>query len=165
MSPNVRKLALTVHLTVWVGWIGAVMAYLALVVTAMISPDAQRLRAAWLGMELIGWYAIVPLVLAALLTGVAMSLVTPWGLFRHYWVVISLLLTSLATGVLLQHMQTVSLFARIAAETGGADAGGLRAGLRGGLLHAGMGLLVLLVIEGLNVYKPQGMTAYGRRRT
>lgn len=164
MSPNLRKFALTVHLTCSVGWIGAVGAYLALVVAAMTSPDDQRLRAAWLGMELLGWYAIVPLALAALLTGVVMSLATSWGLFRHYWVVISLLLTSLATGVLLQHMQTVSFFARIAAETGSADAARLRAALRGELLHAGMGLLVLLVIEGLNVYKPQGMTAYGRRR-
>jgi hypothetical protein len=72
-------------------------------------------------------------------------------------------LTILATVVLLQHMQTVSFFAGIAAETDGADVGGLRGGLRGELLHAGIGLLVLLVIEVLNVYKPQGMTAYGRR--
>jgi hypothetical protein len=115
-------------------------------------------------MELIGWYVIVPLALASLLTGFIMSLATPWGLFRHYWVLISLVLTILATVVLLQHMQTVSFFAGIAAETDSADVGGLRGGLRGELLHAGIGLLVLLVIEVLNVYKPQGMTAYGRRK-
>jgi hypothetical protein len=115
-------------------------------------------------MELIGWYLIVPLALASLLTGFVMSLGTPWGLFRHYWVLISLVLTVVATGVLLRHMPTVSVFARVAAETDSADVGGLRAALRGELLHAGVGLLVLLVIEVLNVYKPQGMTAYGRRR-
>ena len=164
MTPSLRKFALTVHLTFSVGWIGAVVAYLALVVAAMTSQDAQPLRAAWLAMELIGWRVIVPLALASLLTGFVMSLATPWGLFRHYWVLSSLVLTILATVVLLQHMQTVSFFAGIAAETDSADVGGLRGGLRGELFHAGIGLLVLLVIEVLNVYKPQGMTAYGRRK-
>lgn len=164
MTPSLRKFALTVHLTFSVGWIGAVVAYLALVVAAMTSEDALPLRVAWLAMELIGWYVIVPFALASLLTGFAMSLATPWGLFRHYWVLSSLVLTIIATVVLLQHMQTVSFFAGKAAETDSANAGGLRSGLRGELLHAGIGLLVLLVIEVLNVYKPQGMTAYGRRK-
>jgi hypothetical protein len=164
MGPSLRKFALTTHITLSVGWIGAVLAYLVLVVAAMTRQDAQTLRAAWIAMELIGWYLIVPLALASLLTGFVMSLGTPWGLFRHYWVLISLMLTIVATVVLLQHMPTVSFFARVAAETDSADVGGLRGALRGELLHAGVGLLVLLVIEVLNVYKPQGMTAYGRRR-
>jgi len=164
MRPSLRKFALTTHITLSIGWIGAVLAYLVLVVAAMTRQDAQALRAAWIAMELIGWYLIVPLALASLLTGFVMSLGTPWGLFRHYWVLISLVLTIVATVVLLQHMPTVSFFARVAAETDSADVGGLRGALRGELLHAGVGLLVLLVIEVLNVYKPQGKTAYGRRR-
>jgi hypothetical protein len=40
------------------------------------------------------------------------------------------------------------------------DAGGLS----GELLHAGVGLLVLLMIQALNLYKPQGMTPYGWRK-
>ncbi len=164
MRPSLRKFALTTHIALSVGWIGAVLAYLVLVVAAMTRQETQTLRAAWIAMELIGWYLIVPLALASLLTGFVMSLGTPWGLFRHYWVLISLVLTVVATGVLLRHMPTVSVFARAAAETDGADVGGLRGALRGELLHAGVGLLVLLVIEVLNVYKPQGLTAYGRRR-
>mgnify|MGYP000157915916 CR=1 FL=1 len=54
------------HITVSVGWIGAVMAYLALVVAAMSSQDSGIVRAAWTAMELIGWYVIVPLAIAAL---------------------------------------------------------------------------------------------------
>src|SRR3954469_7202290 len=100
MAPGLRKLVLTVHLTVSVGWIGAVVAYLALGVAAVTSPDPQTVRAAWIAMELTGWYVIVPLALAALLTGIVMALGTPWGLFRHYWVLISLGLTIFATVVL-----------------------------------------------------------------
>jgi hypothetical protein len=157
MTPGLRKFALTVHLTFSVGFLGAVVAYLALGVSAVTSQDAQTVRAAWIAMELTGWFVIVPLALAALLTGLVMSLGTPWGLFRHYWVLITLVLTILSTVVLLLHMPTVSSLADVAREAEGADLGGLG----GDLLHAGGGLLVLLVITALNVYKPRGMTPYG----
>jgi hypothetical protein len=160
MTPGLRKFALTVHLTVSVGWIGAVFAYLALGVSVAISQDAQTVRAAWIAMEVTGWYVIIPLALAALLTGVVMALGTPWGLFRHYWVLISLGLTVFSTVILLLHMPTVSMLADVAQT---ADETELT-GLGSDLLHPGVGLLVLLVITGLNVYKPRGLTPYGWRK-
>ena len=160
MTPGLRKLALTVHLTFSIGWIGAVIAYLALGVSAVTGRDAQTVRAAWIAMELTGWYVIVPLALAALLTGLVMALGTPWGLLRHYWVLITLALTVLCTAVLLLHMPSVSHLAGLARE---ADAAELR-GLGGDLFHPGVGLLVLLVITGLNMYKPPGLTPYGWRK-
>jgi len=160
MTPRLRKFVLSAHLTLSIGWIGAVIAYLALVVAAMSGQDAQTLRAAWMAMELIGWYVIVPLALTALLTGIIMSLGTKWGLFQHYWVLISLLLTIVATAVLIQHMRVVSYFAGVAVETPSAAVGGLP----GEVVHAGGGLLVLLVIQVLNVYKPRGLTPYGGRK-
>lgn len=165
MRPLVRKFALTVHLVGSVGWIGAVLAYLALDVAAMTSNDPQQVAAAWTAMELTGWYVIVPLAIASLVTGIIMSLGTPWGLFRYYWVLISLVLTIFATVVLIAHMPDVSAQAQMARQTDGAAAhvSGRGSG-RGDLLHAGGGLIVLLVIATLNVYKPQGMTRYGWRQ-
>ena len=160
MTPGLRRFALTVHLTSSVGWIGAVAAYLALGVSAVASQDAQTVRAAWIAMELTGWFVIVPLALAALLTGLVMSLGTPWGLFRHYWVLISLVLTILSAVVLVLHMPTVSALAGVAREADSPHLGGLG----GDLFHAGGGLLVLLAITVLNVYKPQGLTPYGWRQ-
>lgn len=173
MSPGFRKLALTVHLTSSVGWIGAVVAYLALGLSAVISQDVPAVSAAWIAMEVTGWWAIVPLALASLLTGLVMSLGTPWGLFRHYWVLISLALTILSTAVLLLHMPAVSSFANVArlasvvqgadgASHGGHDGHAQLAG--GDLLHSGLGLVVLLAITVLNVYKPRGLTPYGWRK-
>jgi hypothetical protein len=160
MTPRLRKLALTAHITFSVGWLGAVVAYLALAIAALTSHEAQMVRAAWIAMELIGWFVIVPLALASLLVGLVNALGTQWGLFRHYWVLVKFLLTVLATIILLLHMPTVSYFAGVAAE---ADSANL-SGLRGELFHAGGGLLVLLVVTTLSVYKPWGMTPYGRRR-
>jgi hypothetical protein len=162
MSPRLRKLALVTHIAVAVGWIGAVAGYLALDVAAATSPDAETLRAAYLAMELIARYVIVPLTLASLLTGLVMSLGTKWGLFRHYWVSISLLLTVIATVVLLAETQTISYYADVAADpiTSSDD---LRA-LGSTLAHSVGGAVVLTVILVLNVYKPPGVTRYGWRK-
>jgi uncharacterized membrane protein len=131
--------------------------------------DDSTLRATWIAMDLTGWYAIVPLALASLLTGLVMALGTKWGLFRHYWVLISLVLTLLATVVLLLHMPDVSVLANAAREAEGAGLDGMAKHLNtrlgeGDLLHPALGLVVLLVIQVLNVYKPQGMTRYGWRK-
>jgi hypothetical protein len=160
MSPRVRKFALAAHLTFSVGWIGTVLAYLGLGIAAVTSHDAQTVRAAWIAMELTGWYVIVPLALASLLTGLVMALGTKWGLFRHYWVLFSLALTVFATVVLLLHMPDVSDLAVIARDAEGTTL----EGLGGDLVHPGLGLVVLLVIQVLNVYKPRGMTRYGWRK-
>jgi hypothetical protein len=160
MTPSLRKLALTVHLVVSLGWMGAVIAYLALGVSAVTSQDAQTVRAAWIAMEVTGWFVIVPLAVAALLTGLVVALGTPWGLFRYYWVLITLVLTILATVVLLLHMPTVTSLADQARSVDDAHLGGLG----GDLLHPGLGLVVLVVITTLNVYKPRGLTRYGWRK-
>jgi hypothetical protein len=161
LSPGVRKGLLAAHLAVSVGWLGAIVPYLVLGVTAVTSRDPATVRAAWFSMEGIGWYAIVPLALASLSTGLIMGLGTPWGLFRHYWVLISLLLTVVATIGLLLHMPAVSLLARMAQE---ADAVDLIGGMGGDLFHASLGLLILLVVQALNVFKPPGLTRYGWRK-
>lgn len=159
MAPRARKLALAAHLTFSVGWIGAVVAYLVLGVAAVASDDPTTIRGAWVAMEMTGWYVIVPLALASLLTGLLMALGTRWGLFRHYWVLFSLALTVIATVVLLLHMPTVSSTADIARRAEGPQL----ETLGGDLGHPAIGLGVLLVIQVLNVYKPRGMTRHGQR--
>jgi hypothetical protein len=74
MIANLRKFALTAHVTSSVGWLGAVVAYLVLVIAAVTSEDTQSVRAAWIALELTGWYAIVPLALGSVLTGLVQSL-------------------------------------------------------------------------------------------
>jgi hypothetical protein len=163
MTPRIRKLALTAHVASSVGWLGAVVGFLALAIAGLSSQDAQTARAAYLVMELIGWSVLVPLSLASLLTGLVQALGTEWGLFRHYWVLFKLLITAFATAVLLMYLPTLDYLSGVAAQT--ASSGGELGSLRSGspVLHAGAGLLVLLVATTLSVYKPRGMTRYGLR--
>jgi hypothetical protein len=163
MTPGLRKLALTAHVTCSVGWLGAVATFLAVAITGLTSWNGQTVRAAYLAMELTGWCVIVPLCFASLLTGIVQSLGTRWGLLRHYWVVAKLLIAILATVVLLVHMQPIGDVARVAAERSLA-AGDLRAVRIQLVADAGAALLVLVVATALSVYKPRGLTPYGWRK-
>lgn len=165
MPPRIRKFALTAHIIFSVGWIGAIGAFLVLSIAGLISQDGEVVRDAYLSMNLICLYIIVPLSLAALATGLIQSLGTKWGLFEHYWVLVKFLLTILSITVLLMHQFTA--MAGAAKLVSGAAGTLPRAELRsvGFVLvrAAGLGILVLLVITALSVYKPWGRTRYGRR--
>ena len=163
MTPGVRKLALTAHVTSSVGWLGAVGAFLALAIAGLTSSNAQVVRASYIAMELTGWCVIVPLSVATLLTGLVQSLGTTWGLFRHYWIVAKLAITVLASVLLLVHMQVANRMANVVAETtlGSGDFRGLRIQL---IADAAAAVVVLLVATALSVYKPQGLTPFGRKQ-
>ena len=162
MTRGLRKFVLTGHITFAVGWIGAVTGFLALAVAGLTSQDAQMVRAAYLAMELTARFVIVPLSFAPLLTGPVLSLGTPWGLFRHYWILVKLLITILSTIILLVHMQPITYLAGAAAENtlSGAD---LQLQIQM-VVAAGAALVALLVATTLGVYKPRGMTPYGWRK-
>jgi hypothetical protein len=163
MTPGLRKFVLTSHVTSSVSWLGAVAAFLALAIAGLSSQDDETVRAAYIAMHLTTWFVIVPLSLAALLTGLVQSLGTTWGVFRHYWIVAKLWLTVLATGLLLLHTQPIGRVAAVARDRmmSSSDLRQLRIQL---VADAGAALFVLLMTTALSVYKPWGMTAYGVRR-
>jgi hypothetical protein len=163
MRPRLRKLMLTVHIASSVGLLGAVVVFLVLAVIGLTSADAEMVRAAYVAMAVIAWVVIVPLAFASLLVGIVESLGTRWGLFRHYWILAKLALTALVIVVLLIQMRGISTVAGAAAATAlsSADLRDVRFSF---VLHAGGGLLVLLLPIGLSVFKPRGRTGYGRRK-
>lgn len=163
MTSRFRKLVFLIHITFSVGWFGAAVAYTALAIGGLVGHDDQMVRSAYLSMNSIGWFVIVPFSLVALLSGLVQSLGTQWGLFRHWWIVLKLVLTVVAVFVLLRHMQTVSRMARIAAEATPFGAG-FRAQQIALLVHPSGGLLVLFAAMLLSMFKPLGMTPYWRRR-
>jgi len=163
MAPRLRKFALTAHVVSSVGLLGAIAGFLALAVAGLTSQNDQMVRAAYLAMDLIARFVILALAFASLLTGLIQSVGTPWGLFRHYWVLVRLLLTAFATIVLLVKMELIGYAARLSAETTVSRADLRAAGIQL-LIHASGGLLVLLVPAVLAIYKPPGMTRYGWRK-
>lgn len=76
MTAGIRKVALTFHVTSSVGWLGAVIGFLALAVAGLTSASEDTVRASYVAMNLVGWTVIVPLALASTLSGLVMSLGT-----------------------------------------------------------------------------------------
>lgn len=163
MKPGLRKFALTAHVSSSVGWLGAVASFLTLAVTGLTSQDAPTVRAAYLAMELTGWYVIVPLCLASLLSGLVMSLGTSWGLVRHYWVLVKLLITIVSALILFGFTQTLGHLGDWAADPA-LSLDELRNLRQSPVLHSAGGLLALIVTTALSMYKPRGLTRYGWRK-
>src|SRR5687768_13979193 len=109
MTPAVRKLLLTAHVIASIGWLGALAVFLAHAVLAQVSEGARIVHATSIAMCLTAWLVIMPLSLATLVTGVAQALGTAWGLFRHYWILFKLILTVLATIVLLLELGPIGV--------------------------------------------------------
>jgi hypothetical protein len=162
MTPRVHKAAFLAHVAFSLGWMGAVVAYLALAWNGLRGTDLELARSAYLSMELVGWSVIVPLSLATLGSGLVQSLFTPWGLFRHYWITAKFLMASVGSLILLVHMRTVGQMAGFARTTplSAGDFGDIRISL---VVHAVGGFLLLLSATALSIYKPWGMTPYGRK--
>lgn len=160
MTPALRRLAYTTHLTTSLGWTGAVLVFLALAVIGLTSDDAVVVRGAYLLMAPAGWFVLVPLAHASLISGIVLSLGAAWGLFRHYWVVVKLALTAFATVVLLAYMGTFRQMAGVAADPV-VDLDAVRNASP--IVHSILAFVLLMVTTVLGVYKPFGMTTYGRR--
>lgn len=160
MRPPLRKFVLTLHVASSVGLLGAVAAFLVLALAGQAA-DPETARGAYLAMELITSWVIVPLAAAALLVGIAESLGTKWGLVRHYWIVAKLALTLFAIIVLLLQLDTIGYLAQASAT----QLPHLTAARGTLVLHSAGGLIVLLLPMALSIYKPRGRLPTARRKS
>lgn len=163
MTPHLRKFVLTAHVTFSVGWLGAVVSFLALALVGLMSNDDRIVRAAYIAMELTTWFVIVPLAIGSLASGLVQSLGTNWGLFRHYWIVAKFLITIVGTILLVVHTRPIGILAGAAKEVliPISHYRGLQIQLVGDAIAA---IVLLLTATTLSLYKPFGLTAYGRRK-
>ncbi|TQS45732.1 DUF2269 domain-containing protein [Cryptosporangium phraense] len=155
LSPRWRKVALVVHVTTSVGWLGADAVLLVLGI-AGLTGAAGGPAGVYPVAGLIGTVLIAPLTVAALVTGVVSSVGTKWGLLRYWWVAVKLGVTVLMNGLVL-FLLTPGL--REAARLGGdlefRDALSL-------VIAPSVACVLLLFMTVLSVVKPWGRTARGR---
>jgi hypothetical protein len=163
MGRGLRKAALVAHVASSVGWFGSVVVFLILAVTGLRAGDPGLARSIYVSADLVTRAVILPLCAAALITGLIQSLGTAWGLFRNYWVIAKLVLTLIATGLLLLHTQPIRHLADTATifDLASRDYRGVRTQL---VADAAGAIVLLLVTTGLSVYKPRGLTPYGWRK-
>lgn len=157
MTPGLRKSALIAHIISAHCWHVATAGFLALSIAGLTSQDEGLVRRAYLAMDAIGCYAFVPLCVACLVTGVVVSLGTPWGLIRYNWALLKLLINIILAIILFMHMQTLSHLGHLAASTT-VSIDNLRN--PSPILVATATLLGLLVSTILSMSKPPSMSQY-----
>ena len=157
-----RKLMLVIHVTGSVGLLGAIAGFLTLALCALADRPGLEARLFYPAMEIVTLYVIVPLAFTALVSGIVQALGTRWGLFRHQWVLAKLLLTLSATAILLVKLDLIRRAARLALQAPFSADQRFEIGIQLAV-HAAGGLLVLLVPVILSIYKPWGLTRYGRK--
>jgi hypothetical protein len=81
------------HVLVGVGWFGITFAKLVLEIVAVRTADQDGTRSGLLFMQALDRAVFPPVALATLATGILLSVATAWGLFKHWWIVVKLVLT------------------------------------------------------------------------
>ncbi len=167
MPCRLRKLVLTIHVVVSVGWIGIEAGLLALGLTGLYTRNPEVLRAAYIAIGLFGGIFVVPVSIGALITGVLLAVGTPWGLFRYYWIVAKFVMTVAlgAGGIFVLNQKLQEAAARVSGvpinTLTSADVGTLRFQI---IAAVSVALLLLVTATTLSVYKPWGKTWFGQRK-
>ncbi|ALG08688.1 hypothetical protein [Kibdelosporangium phytohabitans] len=145
MTQQRRRLLVVVHVLTSVSGIGATLAVVLVLALGLSTPDAEG-RDALLGIaddiqHLLG----IPLLSTAVLIGVLSAIYSPWGLFKHTWVLKKLVLTlvNLAMAIFLTGPRIL--------ETADLPTAWL---VFGALVAQ---LVLYLLATGLSVFKPKGL--------
>ena len=92
LPPRWRKLVLTAHVITAVGWLGVDLVMLTFGIAGLTGADPELVYPA---QSYIGRVLFTPLSALVWLIGVINALFTPWGLVKHWWVLVKLLVTTL----------------------------------------------------------------------
>lgn len=164
LRPAARKAWLSAHVIVSVGWIGADLCLLFLGIRALTTADARIGQGAVLQEAAIATFVTGPLVHLTLFTGIVVSVTGRWGLFRYWWVTVSLALTVVMD--LMVNLALVPLLSGLAARVLGATPGAavpevLGSGAVELVIPPSVALVVLTFVTVINVYKPWGRIRRG----
>ncbi|NUT36228.1 MAG: DUF2269 domain-containing protein [Hamadaea sp.] len=142
LSPRTRKLFLTAHVALSLGWLGADLVLLLFA--------TRRDPGLYPAMALIGDVLLIPLSLGALVTGLVGAVGTRWGLTRHWWVLTKLAVTAvMCVLVIVALTPGLSEAARLGADLPSRDQVNL-------VVAPSVAGTLLLFTTVLSVFKPWG---------
>ncbi|WP_406861080.1 hypothetical protein ABZO31_11680 [Streptomyces sp. HUAS MG47] len=164
ISQRLRKLMLTCHVAISVGWLGLITGMLAMAIAGATTSDGETQAAMYRTMSMLDEIFLGMTSMFALITGVVVGAGTKWGLLQRRWVAVKFFTTM---GVMLLGFSVIHQLILEANEL--VDAG---APVRGGELDtvgwtmagaAALAVLTLVFMTAVSTYKPWGPTRRGRR--
>lgn len=158
LSRPARRAHLVVHVVASAGWLGLTVGLLALGVTANTTGSAAMLEASVRAMKIFADRLLLPIAFLTLVSGLVLSLGTPWGLARHRWVWTKFWLTlATTTATVFALRPGVDAAARAVADGHALPDGG------DVLMGPVVSLTACLFMTVISVLKPWGLTRRGRR--
>ncbi|MEU3838551.1 PDR/VanB family oxidoreductase [Streptomyces sp. NPDC028635] len=158
-----RKLTLAVHITSSVGWMGLSLSMATLALIGYTTSDPGVAEGAYYAMYVFDETTVSLVGLTSGVSGVLLGCGTPWGLLRHWWVLVKWVLALVVLVFAWAYTHPLVLAAARRAGEAGQDA--YRPGSEATLLVWTVPPLfvVLVFLSVVSVYKPWGRTARGRR--
>ncbi|MFF7179850.1 DUF2269 domain-containing protein [Streptomyces sp. NPDC008121] len=147
-----RRALLVFHVAVSVAWLGLSVGLLTLGITAYTTGDPSLTQAAYRAMKVFADWLLVPVALGTLVSGLVLSLGTPWGLARHRWVWIKFWITMVTAAA--------TVFALRPEIEHAATAGTPDSSL---IAAPTVSTVAYLFMTAISVLKPWGLTRRGRR--
>ena len=89
MAKRARTLLVWLHVVTSVGWLSQAVALLALLLYGMKTSDTSAFRMA----RVLDHQVLAIMANTSAFTGMALSATTPWGYFRHWWVLAKFVIT------------------------------------------------------------------------
>ncbi|NGO73414.1 DUF2269 domain-containing protein [Streptomyces boncukensis] len=157
LSRPARRALLVVHVTSSACWLGLSLCLLALGLTgAATGAGSDAGAGAYRSMKVFGDWLLTPVALLTLLTGLLLSLGTPWGLARYRWVYTKFWLTLATTAA------SVLAFRATINEAASAVGAGDEVGAVDLVIPPSVSLAAYAFMTAISVLKPWGPTRRGR---
>lgn len=160
LTPRTRKAWLFAHVGICAGWVGLSFGMTVLAITGAVTADPALRHAAYEIMHIFDLSAVIPTVILANISGLVLALGTPWGLIKHRWVLIKFVI-ALAIPLFAGIIQS-GWIEELQENTKDAATDPGSTGTALAICMVGYGVL-LWVAMFLSVYKPGGMTRWGRK--
>jgi hypothetical protein len=94
-----KKWLLTLHSLFAAIMFGVTITFLILSIAATVTTDEGVLKASYMSMHLLAQTSVRASTIGTVVTGVLLSLLTHWGFFKYYWIIVKELLTILSIGL------------------------------------------------------------------
>jgi hypothetical protein len=166
LSRRPRQALLAVHVITSAAWLGIAVMFVALSVLALRAANVRDAQTIYETMAFFDQTMLPIANMAATTTGFALGVTTKWGIVRHWWVVIKVVISfavlGIAFGFLHDALERSASQAADLAAVGGTVADITSSGqvVLGGFVLALVSLVGAML---LSLYKPRGVTPWGRR--
>ncbi|GAA2653305.1 membrane protein [Streptomyces vastus] len=157
LSRPARRATLVVHVAASACWLGLTLGLLVLGITATTTGSAETVEASVRAMKLFADWLLLPLAFFTFLSGLVLSLGTPWGLTRHRWVYTKFWLT-LATMTATVFALRPGVDSAVAAVSAGGPLPDVSEVLAGPIVS----LSAYVFMTVISVLKPWGLTRRGQ---